>query len=292
MGKASQRKALKRNLSHLIDKAARRVAAERGRPSPQTEPLLSLWREAPEDKRQLVESFDSHAPLRNGLRRAAEAKQHWAGIPMPLDGEQLIVEPRYPHAEALMKIGARPETESREYLEPLPASAKIRNVFTARSLGSPAPTIVIYEVKGKIEWGKCPVLGGGLSFQLRTLGCSDAWGIEQESNAVHTLGTLIKHRAFKQYLLTGMFLETSRRSGVTYLFRKLKPTIAMSGRSGQMRILASLCLHPIAFYAESYAGAMCPTDDVIAHLMLMRGDEAMFWKRANQHPASSPLALI
>lgn len=33
------------------------------------------------------------------------------------------------------------------------------------------------------------------------------------------------------------------------------------------------------------AGAMCPTDDVIAHLMLMRGDEVDFWHRSNQHPA-------
>jgi hypothetical protein len=28
---------------------------------------------------------------------------------------------------------------------------------------------------------------------------------------------------------------------------------------------------------------MVPTDDVIAHLMLMRGDEHMFWRRCNQH---------
>ena len=41
---------------------------------------------------------------------------------------------------------------------------------------------------------------------------------------------------------------------------------------------------------NSWAGAMCPTDDVLAHLMLMRGDEAMFWRRANQHAAIDPLA--
>jgi hypothetical protein len=35
---------------------------------------------------------------------------------------------------------------------------------------------------------------------------------------------------------------------------------------------------------------MCPTDDVIAHLMLMRGDEAMFWRRCNQHAAHLPEA--
>jgi hypothetical protein len=35
---------------------------------------------------------------------------------------------------------------------------------------------------------------------------------------------------------------------------------------------------------------MCPTDDVIAHLQLMRGDERMFWKRSNQHPSWRPEA--
>lgn len=47
-------------------------------------------------------------------------------------------------------------------------------------------------------------------------------------------------------------------------------------------------MHPIAYYADSWAGAMCPTDDVIAHLMMMRGDEAMLWKRCNHHPAWHP----
>ena len=40
----------------------------------------------------------------------------------------------------------------------------------------------------------------------------------------------------------------------------------------------------------SWAGAMVPTDDVIAHLSLMRGDEHMFWKRCNQHPSWRPEA--
>ena len=92
----------------------------------------------------------------------------------------------------------------------------------------------------------------------------------------------------KQYLLTGMFLETSKRSGVHYLFRRLRPTVAISPSS--TKILCTLCLHPIGYYAESWAGAMCPTDDVVAHLMLMRADEPMFWRRANQHAPWRPEA--
>lgn len=57
-----------------------------------------------------------------------------------------------------------------------------------------------------------------------------------------------------------------------------------------MQILAALCLHPIGFYQGTWAGSMVPTDEVIAHLLLMRGDEPLYWRRANQHPAWSPLA--
>jgi hypothetical protein len=35
---------------------------------------------------------------------------------------------------------------------------------------------------------------------------------------------------------------------------------------------------------------MTPTDDVIAHLLLMRGDEAEYWGQANQHRPESPEA--
>ena len=84
----------------------------------------------------------------------------------------------------------------------------------------------------------------------------------------------------------------------------MKPTVAL-GHSGGWRgylakergrpyddtnILCAMCLHPIGYYAGSWAGAMCPTDDVLAHLMLMRGDEKMFWRRANQHAAYLPEA--
>ena len=33
---------------------------------------------------------------------------------------------------------------------------------------------------------------------------------------------------------------------------------------------------------------MCPTDDVVAHLMLMLGDEHLFWRKANQRPPYQP----
>lgn len=86
-------------------------------------------------------------------------------------------------------------------------------------------------------------------------------------------------------MMTGSFLETSQRSGVTYLFRRLRPTLAMRGSldGSSVHILAALCLHPIGYYSDSFAGTMVPTDDVCAHLLMMRGDEHHFWRKANHH---------
>lgn len=212
----------------------------------------------------------------------ATSIDRWAGIPMPLDGERLVIEPTYPDAEKLAAIGA-PKVEG----DPKYAGAKIRNTFWSWSKRS---DITIWEQGGRVTWGIHPGVHH-FDHDLRTLGCADAWGVEQESNAVQTLARLVSHRQFKQYMLTGMFLESSTRSTVRYMFRRLKPTVAIgSTASGQLKILCALCLHPIAYYSGSWAGAMTPTDDVIAHLMLMRGDEPMFWRRANQHPAFRPEA--
>lgn len=214
----------------------------------------------------------------------ARERGEWAGIPMPLDRERLVIEPSYPKAKELMEIGAPPATVGDE------ADCKLVNSFWSDRLR--CHILIWREPDGRLQWGRVPGIhhAGQL---LRTLGAADAWGIEQEGRAVSLLGTLLRHRPFKQYLTTGMFLETSPRSQITYLFRRLRPTLALSTRRGDdTRILAALCLHPIAYYADSWAGAMCPTDDVVAHLMLMRGDEHMFWRRSNQHPPSRPEAGI
>ena len=225
-----------------------------------------------------IERCDKFADLRNGIRRIASTIDEWAGIPMPLDDMALVVEPNYPKAAQLMGLGGGQK-------EP-PSEAKIVNSFWSCRRRS---EILIWEENGKREWGVVPG-ANHLDHDLATLGASVAWGIEQEAAALQLLGTMVRHHTFKHYLLTGMFLERSERSGVTYLFRRLKPTVALSLKGERTRILCALCLHPIAYYEGSWAGAMSPTDDVIAHLALMRGDEPMFWRRANQHAPYRPEA--
>lgn len=225
---------------------------------------------------QNLEAFDPFAAVRNRLRALAQHAGEWAGIPLPLEGEDLVVEPKYRVAAALATQRIDPDER------PLEEQQRIRNEF--HSAHKRANVIIWNEPDGRIDWG-LEWHVNHFDIDLHTLGVSDAWGIEQEARAVQTLAELVRHHQFKKYMLTGMFIERSQRSGVYYFFRRLKPTIAASVSTGEMKILAALCMHPIAYYKRTWAGAMAPTDDVIAHLMLMRGDERLYWRRCNQHPA-------
>lgn len=238
----------------------------------------------------LINSLDSHDKLRRWLGMVAQEKCEWAGIPMPLDDFKLVIEPTYPYAKDLMAMGKAHAAELHEdEIEDKEEGLTLRNVFY--SSHKRADICAIQTKDGRVTWGLRAAIHHG-PMEINTLGSQEAWGIEQEAAAVQTLGTLVRHRQFKQYMLTGQFLEASRRSSLTYLFRRLRPTIALGpDKSGkQMSIRAALCMHPIGYYAGTWSGAMCPTDDVIAHLMLMRGDEPMYWRRCNQHRPHRPEA--
>jgi len=100
-----------------------------------------------------------------------------------------------------------------------------------------------------------------------------------EKVAIQKLKTMISPGKFEQYVLTDMFIEKGK-SGVDYVLRKNRPTIAV----GKVDVLCALCLHPAGYYAGTWTGALCPTDEVIAHLLYIRGDEHSFWKKANHIP--------
>lgn len=281
MGKAARlKRTIRRALMRRDQRSAGLESPERtSAASPQTAPTVLPWPgvQAGED--------DGYAALRRGLLRVSQDRDEWAGIPMTLDYHKLVIDPRYPKADELMSIGREHDDDGKREND----GASVRGVFYSHHLRS--DIVVIQEKDGRVTHGVVPKVHH-LKHDLETLGASVAWGIEQEATALRTLSSLVRPHTFKHYLLTGMFLETSPRSGLTYLFRRLKPTVVLDTKARRGRILCALCLHPIAYYAGSWAGAMCPTDDVIAHLMLMRGDEPMFWRRANQHAAHRPEAGI
>jgi hypothetical protein len=232
----------------------------------------------------LLEKYDECASERNQIRRLAQhADGLYAGIPLPLEGHPLVIEPGYPAAAEIMRMGAKDPEE-----RTLPPHIKKRGSFWSSHKRS---LVLIWSEHDRIHFGIEPGIHH-IAQDLRSLGASAAWGIEQEASAVQLLAEHVSHRQMKHYLLTGMFIETSPRSRVSYVFRRLRPTVALSTRGDAVKILCAMCLHPIGYYEGCWAGAMCPTDDVISHLMLMRGDERMFWSRANQHCAYRPEAAL
>ena len=280
MGRARQMKRLKRALLSMVEE---RVDADARRGQANDSARLvsvpSRWDERPAAEREHVEQFDNFAHLRNKLAELAPEREEWAGLPMIMEGCRLILEPKYRY-QGLSEFGKPEEPDDDD------PTIKHRNTFWSTRWRCP---IVVYEQNKRAKFFVEPGSGNQATMLLNTLGASDAWGVQQESNALHLLATLVRHHTFKHYLMTGCFLESSPNgSGVSYMFRKLRPTVAMVERKGAMVLLATLCMHPVGYYEGSWAGAMCPTDDVIAHLMLMRADEPKFWARCNQHPPSHP----
>ena len=202
------------------------------------------------------------------LKRLAPERSEWAGFPVPMPQAPLTLEPRYPYQ--LSGMFADKEDDM---------PYKVVNRWRSRRKG--CDVMVVEDKAGKRQHS----LGHANQFGLyvQTLVASDAWILEAEHKAFEKLLDLVGERKARAYLLTRTFIETSKRSGVTYLFRALRPTVAVRNE----RILACLCLHPVGYYDGSWAGAMCPTDDVISHLCMMRGDEPKYWAHANQHSPGS-----
>lgn len=259
---------------------------------------MSLARQSKryQERRQgvaLLNRVDGWSGIRNALRDAARERGDYSGYPLPIEGLPLVIEPTFKYKSLGDLNRERDEEENRKLKEEIGAF-KVRNVFFSTVFKY--RVAVVEEGDGKVRHYK--LVGSMNSFraQLNTMLASQAWGIEQEAKAVDLLATLVNHAQFKSYILTGSFTETSKVSGVKYVFRRLRPTVALTSRGrtvrhdqdGKLTILCTMCMHPIGYYEESWGGCMCPTDDVIAHLMMMRGDEKMFWRRCNQHPAIDP----
>lgn len=209
--------------------------------------------------------------LARHLTQHSQDKSEWAGMPLPVEGMPMHLEPRYPYQ--LDKIFQKEK-------EPNDDGMRLANQWWDSRLNT---FVLVIKKDGRTLLGYRPV-GSGVTLMLNTMGAAHVWLLSSEAKAVEKLEQMVGEWRTRCYLLTGTFLERSKRSGVCYIFRRLRPTIAFRDD----RILCGLCLHPIGYYGESYAGAMCPTDDVLAHLCMMRGDEPKFWANANQHPVWHP----
>ena len=233
------------------------------------------------------DEIPSYDDLRTYMNDMLVRGGEWAGALMPVEGIPLVVEPRYPYQlNGFCFNGPKP------YGDVVDADP-ITVINQWHCVQKSATVYICRDSRGLFHFIDPEYGGKRADYWLTTLGASNSWSIEAEEMAVKTLRGLISETAYRHYYLTGSFLETSKRSQVTYLFRKLRPTIAIRKTiDGGCRILTSLCLHPIAYFQGTWAGGMTPTDDVIAHLLMMRGDEHRFWKKSNHHPVWSASAGI
>lgn len=257
--------------------------------------------------------------LHDWLTQAADEIDDYAGIPVPVEGMRLTLEPRHnmrdyhelldlTTAGKALAAAKRAEAEDfarfgpdadRPFSYTCSASDVDDTEWVRNSWWSNREQRWIYlvEKRGKIIMQKSKRIQPATRFdmQLMTLCASMSWNVRAEREAMKKLRSMLPEHLADAYEMTGAFMETSKRSGLTYIFRRARPTVVLrpSNRHDEnaaMLLLTVMCMHPIGYYDGSWAGAMVPTDDVIAHLVMMRGDEHLFWKRANQHRLYEPEA--
>lgn len=233
-----------------------------------------------------------HAQFRDLADRTGE----WAGIPLDVDGFSVQIEDRHPHRAAFERILSKPTSDGFVCsTSDIDDTVHIRNVFF--SYRRHAWVWLYQRGDGPVEMlldRADRTAGRRLTFALGTIGVSQAWDLDAEMRARDKLRSLVAPHIYAMYELTGSLLETSPRSRVHYMLRRCRPTVAMvptvrgeGEADSSMKILAVLCMHPLGYYRDTWGGSMVPTDDVIAHLLMIRADEHGFWRRANQHHSQS-----
>ena len=260
----------------------------------------------------------THERTRTLMDRMSDWVEDWQGIPVPLGEDHPVrVHDRHPlkdfyrelYGPQILVIAGGPSDDApvgtiEEDIQRLVAdrmkNERVRNSWYSAKLNA---DVYVFE---RIDTGKVFAVKvqrspdssmNRLALWMNTIGASDAWDLDAEHKARKKLRGMLSERQWRHYDLTGSFLEASDRSRLTYVFRRLRPTVALTPRwpwyrtaPDSMKCLAVLCLHPIGYYDRSWGGCLVPSDDVIAHLLLMRSDEAGFWKAANQHEPWEPEA--
>jgi hypothetical protein len=247
----------------------------------------------------LIAGDVSWKTVRRLIDRKSEKDDEWQGFPVPLPGIDCRLHDRHPMREKIRQFQLDVALGREDELKV--TGERVVNEWFSRRIGK--YVIIVEHSDGRREtiayWKSPDCSMDRLNFWLQTIGASDAWDWDAERKAKAKLRAMVTPRAYRHYDLTGSFFETSPRSGLTYVFRRLRPTIVLSPRpteamvkrgSDHMRCLCCLCFHPIGYYEETWAGCLVPTDDVIAHVEMMRGDEAYYWRKANQHAPHLPEA--
>jgi len=219
----------------------------------------------------------------------AEEAGEWCGAPVPVDDLRLSIAPGYTFGKLDgFRFKEDEYTEGEELKDTLAEAIESRVInswWCARRGGW------VFVLKGRGGKSRHLIVDGYATRPVETLtrllmGLSvcEVQKLDAEFMAMDKLRSMVKPHLFKMYIIQNILLETSPKSGVTYILRKGRPTIAMKADgNGNMRILSVLCLHPLGYYEGSFCGCMVPTDELIAHLIMIRANEHFFWRKANHH---------
>lgn len=241
--------------------------------------------------------------VRHAIQQLAMEREHYHGYPLPDDEHPLVVHPRFPlqtlngaklgkEDDPLEGFDAATRSRIRELYERYAEGKVINHWFSRRRQED---VLVWRTSEGKSRVCKTQnSIGRRADLALSTIGVSRCWDRDAEWTAMEKLSELLPIHLWNYYILTGSFIERSPRSQLLYLFRRCRPTLVLSDKPirgiPSIRPLCALCMHPIGYYEGTFGGGMVPTDDIIAHLLLMRGDEHHYWKCSNQHSVWIPEA--
>jgi hypothetical protein len=135
--------------------------------------------------------------------------------------------------------------------------------------------------------------GKRLQFLLRSISFRSQCGyIRAERKARAILLESLSPAQRKSYELSDAFFEKSVRSGIHYLFRKGYPLIAFRKQGRKLRPLCTLCMHSRGHYDDTFVGVFPPSDEVCGFLLLLRADECLLWRKADQHDPDDPRSGI
>lgn len=271
--------------------------------------------------KQVSDEIEKHLDARKGnVRRARDIKawhrmvgetmpEFTAGFPYLPDDNELALAPGYPddsHRELQDEIARLMDEDKslwpKDMFKDFPKDPDYKppRWEVVNSWRLPDGNILVvqrHSQSGDRQWSIMSQTHILFSLMSRYMTASQAWSLKAEIVATKKLRECLPPWKYKQYVLTGMFWEESKRSKVRYLFRKGRPTVACKYDMFETdddtwnghRILGCLCFHPVGYYRGTWAGGLCPTDDIIAALKLMRADEHMFWKKSNVHAPDDPL---
>jgi hypothetical protein len=236
----------------------------------------------------------TYTETHRAINQIAEEHGFLSGVPIPVLGEHppnLVMAPGVPLAEIFHMNQEQRMRErvvaSTEFQQELQLECAVRNSWQV--VGD--KTICVVETtKGPMA---LPRYDAGTRLRKLINGMAarhDAHQMaEAEMKALESLRSRISESQWSCYVLSGIFPERSERSDIHYFFRKGMPTLAVTyhGKYADSgRVLAALCLHPMGYYSGTHVGLMTPTDEVIAHLLLMRSDEHKFWAKSGQWSAT------